>query len=189
TKQEKVGGKFDYDKIQQVANKVYREALLKRLEEFDDNPKKAFLGKNSLKKNPIYLNGTQETVPEKVKLSWLEDQFTIRKPIDKDLRIDKVVDVGIRKVLQKRLDEYEGKRNDAFSNLNENPIWLNKEKGIAIKRVTITGVANAEPLHDAKDHFGKELKSAKGNPIPVDYVSTGNNHHVAIYRDQKGNLQ
>src|SRR5699024_5167476 len=80
TKQEKVGGKFDYDKIQQVANKVYREALLKRLEEFDDNPKKAFLGKNSIKKNPIYLNDTQETVPEKVKLSWLEDQFTIRKP-------------------------------------------------------------------------------------------------------------
>src|SRR5699024_10641081 len=94
-----------------------------------------------------------------------------------------------RIIIQKQLDEYEGKKNDAFSNLNENPIWLNKEKGIAIKRVTITGVANAEPLHDAKDHFGKELKSAKGNPIPVDYVSTGNNHHVAIYRDQKGNLQ
>src|SRR5699024_3081209 len=78
---------------------------------------------------------------------------------------------------------------DAFSNLDENPIWLNKEKGIAIKRVAITGVANAEPLHDAKDHFGKELKTAEGNSIPVDYVSTGNNHHVVIYRDQKGNLQ
>ena len=189
TKQEKVGGKFDYDKIQQVANKKYREALLKRLKEFDGKPKKAFLGKNSLKKNPIYLNGTQETMPEKVKLVWLEDQFTIRKPIDKDLHIDKVVDVGIRKILEKRLAEFNGKKNDAFSNLDENPIWLNKEKGIAIKRVAITGVANAEPLHDAKDHFGKELKTAEGNSIPVDYVSTGNNHHVVIYRDQKGNLQ
>jgi CRISPR-associated endonuclease Csn1 len=25
--------------------------------------------------------------------------------------------------------------------------------------------------------------------IGVDFVSTGNNHHVAIYRDNKGNLQ
>src|SRR5690606_9468489 len=28
-----------------------------------------------------------------------------------------------------------------------------------------------------------------GNRIPVDFVSTGNNHHVAIYRDTDGNLQ
>jgi CRISPR-associated endonuclease Csn1 len=28
-----------------------------------------------------------------------------------------------------------------------------------------------------------------GKKIPVDFVSTGNNHHVAIYRDEKGNLQ
>ena len=29
----------------------------------------------------------------------------------------------------------------------------------------------------------------KGNPQPVDFVNTGNNHHVAIYRDAEGNLQ
>lgn len=28
-----------------------------------------------------------------------------------------------------------------------------------------------------------------GHKIPVDFVSTGNNHHVAVYRDEKGNLQ
>lgn len=28
-----------------------------------------------------------------------------------------------------------------------------------------------------------------GNKQPVDFVNTGNNHHVAIYRDAKGNLQ
>ncbi|MEZ5008905.1 MAG: hypothetical protein R2753_12200 [Chitinophagales bacterium] len=27
-----------------------------------------------------------------------------------------------------------------------------------------------------------------GNKIPVDFVSTGNNHHVAIYRDEKGEM-
>ena len=58
-----------------------------------------------------------------------------------------------------------------------------------MKRVTITGVSNAEPLHNAKDHLGKEIKNEKGNSIPTDYVSTGNNHHIAIYKDEKGNLQ
>lgn len=33
--------------------------------------------------------------------------------------------------------EYDGEAKRAFVNLDENPIWLNEEKGIAIKRVTI----------------------------------------------------
>jgi CRISPR-associated endonuclease Csn1 len=28
-----------------------------------------------------------------------------------------------------------------------------------------------------------------GKPISVDFISTGNNHHAAIYRDEEGNLQ
>ena len=34
---------------------------------------------------------------------------------------------------------------------------INKEKGIAIKRVTISGVSNAQALHTKKDHFGYEI--------------------------------
>ena len=41
--------------ILKVANKAYREALLKRLNAFDQDAKKAFTGKNSLEKNPILL--------------------------------------------------------------------------------------------------------------------------------------
>jgi len=188
TKLEKVGGKFDKEYINLVANQSYRYALLKRLEEFENNPKKAFTGKNSLAKNPIYIDNTQETVPEKVKLSWLENRFTIRKEITPDLKIDKVVDEGVKKILKKRLDDFNGKGKDAFSDLDKNPIWLNKEKGIKIKRVKITGVSNAEPLHHAKNHLKKELKNKNGEVIPNDFVSTGNNHHVAIYKDEKGNL-
>ncbi len=189
TKLERIGSKFTEEHINKVASKRYRQALLNRLKEFEDNPKKAFTGKNSLSKNPIYINNTQETVPEKVKLSWLEPQYTIRKNINKDLKIEKVVDVGVRKLLEKRLKEFGGKKADAFSNLEENPIWLNKDKGIAVKKVTITGVANAEPLHKAKDHLGNIRLDSSGNSIPTDYVSLGNNHHVAIYRDNKGKLQ
>ncbi len=66
---------------------------------------------------------------------------------------------------------------------------MNKEKGISIKRVTITGVNNVETLHSKKDHNGKYILDDNGKKQAVDFVSTGNNHHVAIYRDEKGKLQ
>lgn len=190
TKEEKVGVNFTAELINKVAKKQYREALLNRLSENKNDPKKAFSGKNALSKNPIYLdvNKTIE-LPEKVKLVWLEPDYTIRKDITPDLKIDKVIDIGLKSILQSRLNEFGGDPKKAFINLDENPIWQNKEKGIAIKRVTISGISNAQALHTKKDHFGTEILDDKGNSIPVDFVSTGNNHHVAIYRDAKGNLQ
>lgn len=85
--------------------------------------------------------------------------------------------------------EFGGNPKEAFSNLDKNPIWLNKEKGISIKRVSISGVSNAEALHHKKDLTGKDMLDSEGKRIPSDFVSTGNNHHVAIYRDEKGDLQ
>lgn len=189
TKMEKVDGTFDHDKIMTVASKQYREALLQRLAEHNGDATKAFTKKNALAKNPIYLNAEKSRiVPEKVKTVTLEASFTIRKPIDKDLKVDKVVDAGIRALLKQRIAEY-GSADKAFSNLDENPIWLNKEKGIAIKRVTISGVNVASPLHDKRDKNGNKVLDAQGNTIPTDYVSTSNNHHVAIFQDGNGNLQ
>ena len=197
TKYEKVGAKFNIAKIKQVANRKYREALLVRLAEFEGNPKKAFAGKNSPAKNPIIISKesvpssttlANNSVPEKVKLVWKEPVYTIRKDISPELKIEKVVDAKIRKILQKRVEEY-GDAKKAFSNLEEEPVWLNREKGISIKRVTITGVSNAEALHYKKDHNGEFILDENGNKQAVDFVSTGNNHHVAIYRDAKGDLQ
>lgn len=187
-KEEKVSAKFNEATIAMVSNPQYRSLLMQRLSENENNPKKAFTGKNSLSKNPILLKDATE-LPEKVKLMWLEDDFTIRKDVGPDLKIDKVIDVGVKRILQTRLDQFQGDPKKAFSDLEQNPIWLNKEKGIAIKRVTISGVKNAEALHVKKDHLGESILDEKGNEIPVDYVSTGNNHHVAIYEDEKGNLQ
>ena len=186
----KVGSGFDRETILKVTKPTYREALLARLEEFGGDPKKAFSGKNSPSKNPIYLDPEKLVVlPEKVKLQWLEENYTIRKPIGSDLKVDKVIDEGIKRILQKRLDEYGGKEKDAFADLEKYPIWLNEEKGIDIKRVTISGVKNAEPLHSKRDHHGKILLDIEGREVANDFVSTGNNHHVAIYRDENGTLQ
>jgi CRISPR-associated endonuclease Csn1 len=190
TKLEKVNASFDEEQISKVSKKIYREALLKRLQEFGNDPKKAFTGKNSLEKNPIYLDELQTyQIPEKIKLVTIETVYTIRKDISPDLKIEKVIDTKIKKILDARLKSFDGDSKKAFSNLDENPIWLNKEKGISIKRITITGISNAESLHDKKDKEGNLILDKKGNKQPVDFVNTGNNHHVAIYKDEDGTLQ
>lgn len=190
TKEEKINAKFDEAAILKVAKPAFRTALLNRLKEFKQDPKLAFTGKNSLDKNPIYIDIEKTiVVPEKVKVVWLEDDYTIRKDVTPDLKLDKVIDIGIRTILQKRLEEFKGNAKEAFSNLDKNPIWQNKEKGICIKRVAISGIKNAEALHNKKDHHGKEILNENGQLIPVDFISSGNNHHVAIYKDEKGDLQ
>lgn len=195
TKIVSVNARMDKELAQKIVNKEYREAVLKRLEKNEFNPRKAFAGNNSLSKNPIYLDSTKTTeVPSTIKISWLEEGYSIRKEVNPDnfknaKSLDKVIDVGIRKTLQKRLKEFDNKAKDAFSDLDKNPIWFNKEKRIPIKRVTITGVRNVETLNYKKDHLGKTILDESGEKIPTDFVSTGNNHHVAIYEDEKGNYQ
>ena len=189
-KEEKVGSGFDYVKIATVVSQSHRNALKFRLEAFGGDPKKAFTGKNSLEKNPLYIDAVHsDIVPAKVWTLSYEEQYTKREPVSPDLKVDKVIDKKIKEILLARLYEFGGDAKKAFVNLDENPIWLNREKGIAIKRVTITGKNNVVPLHCKRDNTGSLILDDEGNPIPTDYISTGNNHHVAIYRDADGNLQ
>ena len=189
-KDEKVGSNFDADKIATVACERFRNALYQRLAQYGGNPKKAFSGSNSLEKNPLFTDILHsEEVPQKVKTVRLIPVYTIRKQIDPSLKIEKVIDCHIRQILYNRLEEYGNDPKKAFSNLDENPIWLNKEKGIQIKRVTISGPANVYALHDKHDMSGIPILSSRGEPIPSDFVSLSNNHHIAIYMDSDGNLQ
>jgi len=187
---ETVNAKFDNEKIATVANPAYRVALTERLQQFNNDPKKAFTGGNALSKKPIWLDELHtKQVPEKVKTVSFETVYTIRKEISPDLKVNKVIDQKVRQILENRIKEFGGNTKQAFTNLDENPIWLNKEKGISIKRVTIFGVNNVESLHEKKNKEGKLILDENGNRQPVDFVNTGNNHHVAIYRDAEGNLQ
>ena len=194
-KEEKVGSGFTFEKIQSIAKPLYRKALEKRLALFGNDPKKAFTGKNSLDKNPLFADEMHTIrVPSTVKTITEEVVYTVRKEINptnfKDAKtIEKVVDLQVRRILLKRLEEFGGNAAKAFSNLDENPIWLNEKKGISIKRVTITGKSNVIALHDRHDHLGHPISDEHGGKLPSDYVSTGNNHHIAIFRDADGNLQ
>lgn len=78
TKEEKVGSTFTKEKIMTVCRKDYCEALLKRLEEYYNDPKKAFTGKNSLEKNPVFYNlALGKKVPERVKTVSFDTVYTI----------------------------------------------------------------------------------------------------------------
>lgn len=186
---EKVNASLTVEKINAVINVEYKNALLKRLAENGGDSKKAFGGKNSISRTPIFLNEEKsKCVPETVKTKVFNEVYTIRKAVSPDLKLEKVVDSRIRMILQDRLAEFKGDAKAAFSNLEENPIWQNKEKGIAIKRVVISGPSNTVPLHCKKDHFGRTVQNENGN-IANDFVQLGNNHHVAVYRDENGELQ
>ena len=189
-KKMKVGAALDEATINKVSSPAIREALLKRLNEYSGNAKKAFTGKNILDKNPIYLNAERtKTVPALVKTVEWKSFHPTRKLIDKDLNVDKVVDKGIRNILKARLEEFNGDAKKAFSNLEENPIYLDQTKKIALKRVSIEGVLSTIPLHTLKNQAGKPIMGKDGKPVLGNYVQTSNNHHIAFYYDEDGNLQ
>jgi CRISPR-associated endonuclease Csn1 len=179
----KLNSKFTLETANLIINKKEKEAVLLHLSNYNNNCDIAFSTK-TLKSKPILLNG--EPLKE---VRCFEAIYTIRKPIGPDLKLDKVIDVGVRSILQNRLDEFNGNAKEAFSNIEENPIWLNKEKGISIKRVTITGVNNAIALSYKKDHLGNKIIGDNGEKLNADFVQTGNNHHVVVYIDKEGNYQ
>lgn len=177
----RLNSRFSIEKAELIIDKDIRILVLDHLGEYGNDPKLAFSSK-TLKKKPLEWRG--EPLKE---VHCFEEIYTIRKDVEPGLKVDKVIDERVKQILQQRIDEY-GSPKLAFTDLEKNPIWLNKEKGISIKRVTITGVKNAEPLHHKKDHLGEDIL-VEGSETPVDYVSPGNNHHVAIYRDEDGKLQ
>ena len=189
-KEEKVGSTFGADKIATVACERYRNALYQRLAQYGGNPTKAFSGSNSLEKNPVFTDILHsEQLPQRVKTVKLSPVYTIRKLIDPNLKIDKVIDSHIRRILTERLEEFGNDPQKAFSNLDENPIWLNKDKGIQIKRITISGPTSVYALHDKRNMLGTPIVNNQGKTIPSDFVSLSNNHHIAIFIDPDGNLQ
>jgi len=65
-----------------------------------------------------------------------------------------------------------------IASLDESPIWVNKKQGICVKSVKLkTDLKNLKPLHENEQ--GK----------PIDYVNLRNNHHFAVYEDEKGKFQ
>ena len=183
----KFNQKMGLAQAQLIINPEIKELIIKRLDAFNNDSSLAFSTKE-LKKNPILYKNIVIT-----ETTCFEEVYTIRKDINPTnfadfKKIEKVIDSKTRKVLLDRFNAFNKDSKKAFSDLDANPIWLNEEKGIKIRRVTMKGVNNVETLHTKRNHLGQPILDDNGQMIPSDFVSTGNNHHVAIYKDESGKL-
>ena len=184
TKEITINSKLTYEIALTIAKKKEREAVLDRLAQHNNNPTTAFKNYN---KNPIML---QTSVGEKplisVKIVNYKELFVKRSEINEKLDIKRVLDAKVRARLTDRLKEYNNDPKAAFANLEENPIWLNEEKGIALKHVTTIERVVGLPIRPKRNINGEIMKDEQGQPLKSHYVATGGNHHVAIYEDEEG---
>ncbi|MBQ0120638.1 MAG: type II CRISPR RNA-guided endonuclease Cas9 [Bacteroidales bacterium] len=190
TRNVKVNGSLSKELIMVVARKDYRKALLARLNQFDGDPKKAFTKQNSLIDNPIWLNNAHTVcVPPIVKISYLENFTTSRKMVSPSLDVKNVMDAHVREILEKRIKEFGGDKEKAFINLEENPIWFNKEQGLKICKVKVFEAVAIVPIHKKRDKDGNFILDENGHRLNCDVVKPDGNHHIAIFEDVSGNLQ
>lgn len=86
--------------------------------------------------------------------------------------VSKIVDKRIRQILRERLEQYGGDSKKAFAE----PVL--DHQGFQIRSVRCyTGLNSTVPVR--YNEYGE----------PIAFVKPGNNHHVAIYEDEKGNMQ
>ncbi len=105
---------------------------------------------------------------------------------------NKIIDKKSRELIEKHIKEY---GVDALTNLERNPIWVNKDKNIIIKNVTILAKdQNLDAIHYKRNKDGQLIydKTTK-QTIPNDFINKQNNHHASIYRrpiiDKSGNIK
>lgn len=185
-----VNAKMTREVIATIASSRIRQALSDRLESYEEDPKKAFSGKNSLEKNPVWLDDAHTvSIPAKVKCVRFTVLYSIRKDVAPDLNVNKVLDTKARARIKERIAENGGNLKAALSNIENNPIWLDDAKTIPIKRVAIGENFDLCAIHYKKDKNGQWIKGADGNPVPNDFVNLRNNHHVALYLDDRQAIQ
>lgn len=165
--EEKVPVKRLFEHPDLIFKHYIREKVEERIREYGGDGKAAF---RSLKKNPIYLRNNDEK-PLEYATCW-KKEYVIRKPLSsiKKNNIKRIVDKHIREIVAKRIDDF-GEKN-AFVE----PLFADETKKTPIKNVRIfTGLTAVEPV-----------RYINGNP--VSFIKPGNNHHVALYRNQEGQL-
>lgn len=174
-----------FTETDKISDPAVRAIIKNRLREFGDDPKKAF---KSLDKNPIWLD-TAKTVPITEVTIW-EEHFVYKYALNisfKEKDIDFIIDKKIQSLVRQRFADKAGGKDHPLKNLENDPIWLDKKNGIAVKSVRcFTGLNDLSPLHISENGVTKSKREASINSKIVDFVSTRNNHHIAIYKTSDG---
>ena len=177
-----------FDKLDLIANPLEKELVKARLEKFGYDAKKAF---KDLNKDPIWTSAAKTKALTQVTL-W-EEIFVYKYTLDQNFKekdIDSIIDAGIREKVRQRFKERAGQKDHPLKNLDKDPIWLNETKRIPITSVRCnTGLKDLVPLHYVKNGNSYPQSKAPKDSKPADFVSTRNNHHIAIYETPDGKLE
>jgi CRISPR-associated endonuclease Csn1 len=158
--------KYLFENPHLIFKPYIKELVEERLKQCNNDVKKAI---ESLKENPIFLDKDKTEILKYA--TCFKEEYVIKYPLtsitEKD--IDYIVDEKIKKLIKNR---FENNKKDPF----KEPLYLDKENKIQIRTVRmLTGLSAVEILK--KDEYNN----------PISFVKPGNNHHIAIYRDESGN--
>ncbi|MFV8377917.1 type II CRISPR RNA-guided endonuclease Cas9 [Flavobacterium sp. LB3R33] len=131
----------------------------------------------------------KETVFGKRTAPNSEEAYHVRKPIESittEKHIEKVVDVAIRLLIQKRVNELGG---FIKGNIPVNTFFIVDENGIKQPQLLLPN-KNGASVPIKKVRMKENIGGAEQLKEDINqYVNPRNNHHVLIYKDEKGNLK
>ncbi|WP_396188056.1 type II CRISPR RNA-guided endonuclease Cas9 [Flavobacterium sp.] len=118
-----------------------------------------------------------------------EEAFHVRKAIDSlttEKQLDKVVDESIKLLIRKRIQELGG---FVKGNIPANTFFVVDENGVKQPQIFLPN-KNGEPVPVLKVRVKESIGRAEKLKDKVNqWVNPRNNHHVLIYKDEKGNLK
>ena len=118
-----------------------------------------------------------------------EEAFHVRKAIDTLTtlkQVEKVVDESTRKLILKRIQELGGFEKDKIP---ANTFFIVDENGVKQPQIFLPN-KNGNPVPILKVRMKENFSGAEKLKDNVNqWVNPRNNHHVLIYKDQKGNLK
>ncbi|MDN5285437.1 MAG: hypothetical protein JWR38_1711, partial [Mucilaginibacter sp.] len=161
-----------FDRFADIVRPEIKAQLTDYVDKFDNKIKEAFNIKNlaAFKEQ----NGYDKVIVYR-------HEHVVRYKLDTNFKAadaEYIVDQGIKAIVKSHLAKHGNNVKAAFNGDPDNTIWLNEAKGIPVRSVRcFTGYSELQALHT----------NEQGEPI--DFVSTRNNHHIAIYRDENGKLQ
>jgi len=120
---------------------------------------------------------SEETVYGQIRAKG-KNEYVVKYKLGIDFKtrdLNYIVDGGLRKIIEKRLAAYDNDPKKAFKDLDNNPVYFNEEKKIPVKSIRMFTNLNAVQAMN----FNNEGE-------PIGFVKPGNNHHIAIYENEKG---
>lgn len=118
-----------------------------------------------------------------------EEAYHVRKPIESlttEKQLEKVVDETTKKLILKRIHELGGFQKDKIP---ANTFFIVDENGVKQPQIFLPN-KNGAPVPILKVRMKENIGGAEKLKENVNqWVNPRNNHHVLIYKDEKGNLK